>query len=89
MNNDLDYEMVKFALKKAGITWPQAQMDSIRNIEIRYRIHLFPTTLLLDPEGKIVSLGQTRRKQPALRGRNSFGLSMTCCRRKRRECRTN
>ena len=68
MNNDLDYEMVKVALKKAGITWPQAQMDSIRNIEIRYRIHLFPTTLLLDPEGKIVSLGQTRRKQPALRG---------------------
>src|SRR6185436_2028070 len=68
MNNDLDYEMVKVALKKAGITWPQAQMDSIRNIEIRYRIHLFPTTLLLDPEGKIVSLGQTKRKQPALRG---------------------
>jgi hypothetical protein len=52
MNNDLDYEMVKFALKKAGITWPQAQMDSIRNIEIRYRIHLFPTTLLLDRKGK-------------------------------------
>lgn len=69
MNNDLDYEMVKTALKRAGITWPQAQMDSIRNIETRYRIHLFPTTLLLDPEGKIVSLGQTKRKQPALRGR--------------------
>lgn len=69
MNNDLDYEMVKTALKRAGITWPQAQMDSIRNIETRYRIHLFPTTLLLDPEGKIVSLGQTKRKQPALRGK--------------------
>jgi thiol-disulfide isomerase/thioredoxin len=69
MNNDLDYEMVKVVLKRSGITWPQAQMDSIRNIETRYRIHLFPTTLLLDPQGKIVSLGQTKRKQPALRGR--------------------
>ena len=43
-------------------------MESIRNIEIRYRIHLFPTTFLLGPDGKIASLGPTKRKQPALRG---------------------
>jgi len=60
--------MVKSVLKRSGITWPQAQMDSIRSIERGYRIHLFPTTLLLDLQGKIVSLGQTKRKQPALRG---------------------
>jgi len=35
---------------------------------MRYRIHLFPTTFLLGPDGKIASLGQTKRKQPALRG---------------------
>ena len=44
-------------------------MESIRNVELRYRIHLFPTTLLLGPDGKIVSLGQMKRKQPVLRGR--------------------
>lgn len=68
MNSDPEYEPVKSWLKRNGLTWPQAQMDSIRNIEMRYRIHLFPTTLLIGPEGKIVSLGQTKRKQPALRG---------------------
>ena len=68
MNNDSEYESVKVWLKRNGLTWPQAQMESIRNIEIRYRIHLFPTTFLLGPDGKIASLGQTKRKQPALRG---------------------
>ncbi len=68
MNNDEQYEPVKAWLKRNGLTWPQAQMESIRNIEVRYRIHLFPTTFLLGPDGKIASLGQTKRKQPALRG---------------------
>jgi thiol-disulfide isomerase/thioredoxin len=69
MNNDPDYTMVTPTLRKNGLTWPQARMDSIEQIQTRYRIHYFPTTLLLGPDGKIVSLGQTRKKQPALRGR--------------------
>jgi thiol-disulfide isomerase/thioredoxin len=68
MNNDDDPGMVKAVLGKSGLNWPQATMDSIKTIEIRYRIHAFPTTLLLGPDGKIVSLGQTRKKQPSLRG---------------------
>jgi thiol-disulfide isomerase/thioredoxin len=68
MNNDLQYEPVKDWLRRNKLAWPQAQMESIRSIETKYRIHLFPTTLLLGPDGKIVSLGQTKRKQPALRG---------------------
>ena len=68
MNNDDDPEMIKQTLKKNGLNWPQATMDSIKTIQIRYRIHSFPTTLLLGPDGKIVSLGQTRKKQPDLRG---------------------
>ncbi len=68
MNNDEQYEPVKAWLKRNGLTWPQAQMESIRNVEVRYRIHLFPTTFLLGPDGKIASLGQTKRKQPVLRG---------------------
>lgn len=68
MNNDDDPGMVKAVLGKSGLNWTQATMDSIKTIEIRYRIHSFPTTLLLGPDGKIVSLGQTRKKQPSLRG---------------------
>jgi hypothetical protein len=43
-------------------------MNSIAELETRYRIHYFPTTLLVGPDGKIISLGQTRKKQPGLRG---------------------
>jgi thiol-disulfide isomerase/thioredoxin len=68
MNNDPDYSLIKPVLKKNGLAWPQATNDSIEQLQIRYRIHSFPTTLLIDPEAKIVSLGQTSKKQPGLRG---------------------
>jgi thiol-disulfide isomerase/thioredoxin len=68
MNNDPDYQPVKEWLRRNNIMWPQAQMESIRNVEVRYRIHLFPTTLLVGPDGKVVSLNQTKREQPSLRG---------------------
>lgn len=70
MNNDPDFESVKEWLRKNGLTWPQAQMESIESVKTRYRIHLFPTTLLLGPDGKIVSLGQEHKKQKSLRGRD-------------------
>ena len=70
MNNDPDYTLIKPILKKHGLTWPQATMNSIEQVQTRYRIHYFPTTLLIGPDGKIVSLGQTRKKQPGLRGRD-------------------
>lgn len=66
LNNDPDYLPIKQWLRKNGLDWPQATMDSIRSLQNRYRINAFPTTLLIDDEGKIVSLG--RRKQPSLRG---------------------
>jgi hypothetical protein len=68
MNNDDDYTAITPTLKKNNLTWPQAKMDSIKDLQARYRIHYFPTTLLVGPDGKIVSLGQTRKKQPGLRG---------------------
>jgi thiol-disulfide isomerase/thioredoxin len=68
MDNDDDAAIVKMWLRKNGLNWPQATQDSIRTLEDRYRIHAFPTTMLLGPDGKIVSLGQTRKKQPGLRG---------------------
>jgi hypothetical protein len=44
-------------------------MDSIKDLEVRLRIYLFPTTLLLDPDGKVISLNQNKKDQPSLRGR--------------------
>ena len=70
MNNDPDYAMVIPTLKRNGLTWTQATMNSIEQLESRYRIHYFPTTLLVGPDGKIISLGQTRKKQPGLRGQD-------------------
>ena len=70
MNNDPDYTLIKPWLKRNGLTWPQATMNSIEKVQTRYRIHYFPTTLLLGPDGKVLSLGQTRKKQPSLRGRD-------------------
>lgn len=68
LNNDPDYQAIKPWLKKNGLTWPQATMNSTEQLRGRYRINYFPTTLLIGPDGKIVSLGRTRRKQPGLRG---------------------
>jgi thiol-disulfide isomerase/thioredoxin len=58
MNNDEDPSQVKEWLGKNNLTWPQATMTSIQALELRYRIHLFPTSLLLGPDGKVVLLDQ-------------------------------
>ena len=70
IDNDPESEPVKLWLRHNGLTWPQATMESTRTVETRYRIHSFPTTMLLGPDGKIISLGQTKKKQPDLRGRD-------------------
>lgn len=36
----------------------------------RYRIHNYPTTLLLNSTGKILSLSETQKGQPGLRGQD-------------------
>jgi peroxiredoxin len=61
---------IKTTLEKNDLLWTQATQDSIREIIRGYRIHSYPTTLLIDPEGKIISLNQTRKGQPALRGQD-------------------
>lgn len=65
MNNDDDPSSIKEALKKSGMVWTQATMDSIRDVEIRYRVHLFPTSLLIGPDGKVALLDQGK-----MRGQN-------------------
>jgi peroxiredoxin len=61
---------IKTTLEKNDLLWTQATLESIREIIRGYRIHSYPTTLLIDPEGKIISLNQTKKGQPALRGQD-------------------
>jgi len=60
---------IKPQLEKSGITWPQAKRESIIGAIRNLRIHLYPTTFLIGPDGKILSLNNTRKDQPALRGK--------------------
>ena len=61
---------IKGQLDKQGLGWTQATRESILGVIKSYRIHSYPSTLLLDPEGKVVSLNQTKKGQPDLRGRD-------------------
>ena len=54
-------------LQKSKAAWPQARKDSIKTLtEVTYRIQEYPSSILLDPEGKIVSLNQKSLQGPRL-----------------------
>jgi thiol-disulfide isomerase/thioredoxin len=59
---------VKRWLEGNGLAWTQATRESIREVIRNFRIHSYPTTLLLGPDGKVISLNQTKKDQPGLRG---------------------
>ncbi|HWQ33050.1 MAG TPA: hypothetical protein VNQ79_09360 [Blastocatellia bacterium] len=59
---------VKTWLEKNNLSWTQATRESILPVMRSLRIIYYPTTLLLDPEGKVVSLNVTRKGQLSLRG---------------------
>jgi peroxiredoxin len=60
---------IKPQLEKNVMNWPQARRESIMGVIRNLRIHSYPTTLLIGPDGKILSLNNTRKDQPALRGK--------------------
>lgn len=54
-------------LQKSDATWPQARKDSIKTLtEVTYRIQSYPATILLDPEGRVISLNQKALEGPRL-----------------------
>jgi thiol-disulfide isomerase/thioredoxin len=63
INHDDDLNKAKKLAKEKDISWPQATNESVKN---RFHINAYPTTILLDPAGKIISLG----KNNELRGQN-------------------
>lgn len=72
MNTD-DYtpESIKEALLKNGMTWTQARQDSFLELkDFQLRIESFPTTFLVAPDGKILSMSREERGEPDLRGKD-------------------
>jgi len=59
INTDEDIEVVIDYMKKNRMKWTQAKNDSVRElIERDYRIQEFPSSILLDPDGKVLILDQ-------------------------------
>lgn len=72
LNTDVDFtvESIDQNLKKNGMNWTQADINSIKDVLKAYRVSSFPTTIFIDPDGKIISLNQTDKGQVELRGRD-------------------
>jgi thiol-disulfide isomerase/thioredoxin len=72
MNTDEPQVMpqVKSALEKNGMTWTQARRESIIPVIRNLRVHTFPTTVLIDKDGKVVSLNNAKQGQADLRGKD-------------------
>ena len=70
LNTDADFtvDSMKKALKDNGMIWTQAKFDSVIDLLKGLRVNSFPTTFLISPEGKILSMSRHERKEPDLRG---------------------
>ena len=71
LNTDEDFtvDSMKKALKDNGMTWTQARFDSVLELlRVGLRVNSFPTTFLISPDGKILSMSRSERKEPDLRG---------------------
>ena len=73
LNTDTDFtfESITKALRENNMTWTQARLDSIIDLlRKELRINSFPTTFLISPEGKILSMSRSERDEPDLRGKD-------------------
>lgn len=67
IDRDDDLAAAKAMVAEKGLSWPQATRASTEELfSKRFRLKGIPVTVLLDPEGKVVSIGAPG--QPALRG---------------------
>lgn len=72
MNTDnFTPESIKKSLDQNQMTWTQARLDSFKDLrDYQLRIESFPTTFLLSPDGKILSMSRHKRGEPDLRGKD-------------------
>ena len=72
LNTDDEFplEQVKGFLAKNEMNWTQAEFSSILDFLKKLRISSFPTTMLISPEGKILSMSRNDRNELDLRGKD-------------------
>ena len=63
IDNDEDPVSARKLVAERGVAWPQATLESTKS---RLTVYAFPTTVLLDPTGKIISMGANQE----LRGKS-------------------
>ena len=71
LNTDEDYSVdsMKKTLNENGMNWTHAQFTSVADfLRLGLRVNSFPTTFLIAPDGKILSMGRADRDEPDLRG---------------------
>lgn len=62
-------DAIRSAMDQNGMKWPQAQFESvIEFVALKLRITAFPSTFLISPTGKIISMSRSSRDEPDLRG---------------------
>ena len=60
---------VREFLAERGLTWPQARTESIKRLfERRFQIGTWPTMILLDRDGRVISSGREDLGEPGLKG---------------------
>ena len=58
LNRDDSAEAARVMIEKHQISWTQATSESIESVAVQgFRVQGLPATLLLDPEGRVVSTG--------------------------------
>ena len=72
LNTDpVPFEQVKRNLEENSMMWTQAKFESVFDfLNKQLRVESFPTTFLLTPEGKILSMSRDERGEPDLRGKD-------------------
>jgi len=71
LNTDTDFTVssMKKALNENGMIWTNAKLDSVTEfLNVNLRITSYPTTFLISPEGKVISMSRQERDEPDLRG---------------------
>jgi thiol-disulfide isomerase/thioredoxin len=62
-------DKVKGFVAERGVTWMQARTESIKPLyETRFQVVAWPTLILLNPAGQIISVDRTGKGEPGLRG---------------------
>ena len=62
-------DSIKKNLDKNNMTWTQARRESFMDLlNVELRIETFPTTLLISPEGNILSMSRAEKDDLSLRG---------------------